>query len=125
MKPLFIALSVLLFVGVNKTIAQPDSTNVSMNTSMAFNPSGNASLANISMWPNPAMNSVNIYINSIRPGDRGEVTMFNTNGIRYAANTLSNGINKIYFGALPEGIYFLNISLHNDIVFSKKLVVRR
>src|SRR4051812_26216997 len=109
MKHLFIVLCLLMLVTANTVNAQADSDNISMNTFMAFNPGGNASLANISMWPNPATGMVNIYINSIRPGDRGEAVIVNTSGTPCIVNNLQNGINKIYFNSIAEGIYFLHI----------------
>jgi hypothetical protein len=125
MRLLFLGLCAILISGKNIVAAQSDSTSVTMNTFMAKNPGGNASLANVSMWPNPARGSVNIYINSIRTGDRGQCVMYNSNGTACAVTNLSNGTNKVYFSSLPEGIYYLNIRLHNDIIFSKRLFVER
>ena len=125
MRLLFIALCAMIISGINIVAAQADSTRVMMNTFMAKNPGGNASLANVSMWPNPAKGSVNVYINSIQPGDKGQAVVFNSSGTACAIANLSNGNNKVYFSSLPEGMYFLNIKLNNNIVFSKKLMVSR
>ena len=125
MRLLFLGLCAIMISGINKVAAQPDSTRVMMNTFMAKNPGGNASLANISMWPNPARGSVNVYINSIQPSDRGQCIVYNSGGVSCVITNLSNGNNKIYFSSLPEGMYYLNIKLHNNIVFSKKLIVER
>ena len=123
MRTIAVAVCALMMIG--KAIAQPDSTEVMMNTYMAKDPGGNASIANISMWPNPAKGRVNIYMNSIRPGDRGQCVVFNSAGISCIVANISNGTNRIYFSSLPEGMYFVNIRLHNNIIFSKKLIVAR
>lgn len=124
MRQIFIALCAMMMMGINKVAAQVDTTTVMMNTFMAKDPGGNASPANVSMWPNPAKGSVNVYINSIRPGDRGQVVVYNTAGKACTAANLQNGNNKVYLNALQDGIYFLNIKLQNNIVFSKKLMIK-
>jgi len=124
MRTIAVVVCVLMMIG-NNVSAQPDSTRTTMNTFMAKNPGGNASLANISMWPNPAKGSVNIYMNSIQPGDRGQCVVYNDAGRSCVVANISNGSNRIYFSSLPEGMYFLNIRLHNNIIFSKKLIVAR
>src|SRR5690349_15975476 len=123
MRLLFLGLCAILISGKNIVAAQSDSTRVAMNTFMAKNPGGNASLANVSMYPNPARGSVNIYINSFQTGDRGQCVMYNSNGTACVVTNLSNGNNRIYFSSLPEGMYYLNIRLHDNIIFSKRLFV--
>ena len=125
MRYLLMAVCLLAFTRNDVARAQADSATIAMNTFMAKDPGGNASLANISMWPNPATGSVNVYMNSIRPGDRGQAVLFTTGGTPRIITNLQNGNNKIYFGSLPPGIYFLNVRLHNSIIFSKKLIVIR
>jgi hypothetical protein len=126
MKTILIAICVFfLTVRINTVAAQTDSTRVMMNTFMAKDPGGNASPANISMWPNPAKGSVNVYLNTVQPGDRGQCVIYNNSGTACIVANLQNGNNRIYFSALPEGYYFLNIKLHDNIVFSKKLIVSR
>lgn len=126
MQRLLILAALFWMAASNSLVAQPASTaEITMHTFMAKNPGGNATPANISMWPNPARGSVNIYINSIKPGDRGECVFYNSAGRAAFITNLQNGNNKIFFNSLPEGLYLLNIKLRDGIVFSKKLVVSR
>lgn len=123
MRQIFTTLCVFAIVGISNASAQSNN-NIAMNTFMA-KPGNSASPANISMWPNPVRGSVNIYINSIREGDRGQVVLYNSAGKPCVISNLQNGNNKVFFNALPDGMYYANIKLKNNIVFSKKLIVTK
>ena len=119
---LFTLIGVFGLLSITNANAQDISGNLTMNTLNAKNP-GSTSLANVSMWPNPAKGSVNVYINSIRIGDRGQYVLYNAAGKPCLIENIQNGSNKIFFNALPEGMYFANIKLRSGITFTKKLMI--
>ncbi|MBG9378611.1 T9SS type A sorting domain-containing protein [Panacibacter sp. DH6] len=124
MQRIFTMICVIALMSLNGASAQSGSNNIAMNTFMA-KPGNSASPANVSMWPNPASGSVNVYINSIREGDRGQVVLYNAAGKPCIISNLQNGNNKVFFNALPAGMYYASIKLKNNIVFSKKLIVTK
>lgn len=86
---------------------------------------GNSSSANISIWPNPAVSSIKIYLNTLRQDDKGECVIYNSNGQPCVSNIIRNGTNQALLTGLPSGIYFAKIMLQNIVVVSRKLIVSK
>lgn len=115
----------LLTITTGKAFAQADSTRLAMNNYMSKTIGGNATAANVGLWPSPAKGTVHIYLNTIQQGDRGECVIFNTQGVRCVSDNIQNGNNSILVSSLPEGIYFAKIILHNQLVVTKKFMIVR
>lgn len=112
----------LRFSGVS--YSQVDSTQITMNAYTPKN-TGNSSSANISIWPNPAVSSIKISLNTLRQGDKGECVIYNSNGQPCLSNIIRNGTNQALLTGLPSGIYFAKIMLQNIVVVSRKLIVSK
>lgn len=96
----------LRFSGVS--YSQVDSTQITMNAYTPKN-TGNSSSANISIWPNTAVSSIKIYLNTLRQGDKGECVIYNSNGQPCVSNIIRNGTNQVLLTGLPSGIYFAKL----------------
>jgi hypothetical protein len=77
----------------------------------------------ISLYPNPSNESININIPNECSGDK-TITLLNISGEIVYSNTVSNGVNVINLLGYQSGIYFCRLSVNSNILFNKKLVVR-
>lgn len=76
-----------------------------------------------SSYPNPAND--NFYINF--QGNEGVnfgLVIYNVVGEEVMRKSLSNGTNKINVDALNNGVYFYSIVTNDDVIETKKLVIR-
>jgi hypothetical protein len=77
----------------------------------------------ISAYPNPANNEFNINIGSTF-GDNVSVKLYNVLGDEVRREVLVDGNNIISLSNLNNGVYFYSILRNNDLVETKKLIVR-
>src|SRR4051812_6758157 len=78
------------------------------------------SSADMRMYPNPARSTANIYINSIKDEDNGEVVIFNSTGTRVYKNFIRAGNNNVDLGNLSDGMYIVKVFLRDRLVYTDK-----
>ncbi len=71
---------------------------------------------NISIYPNPTYNKVNISLN-----ENSEIIIFDTNGKMYLAKKIKKGKNIVDLSLYKQGIYFVRIITADNII-TKKIV---
>lgn len=76
----------------------------------------------VSSFPNPASDVFNIELGA--NGSTSQVIMYNVIGKEVMRKTLANGLNTLDVKELNNGVYFYSILNKNDIIETKKLVVR-
>lgn len=81
--------------------------------------------SNFYIWPNPAREKINVYVNSIRAGEQGECVVYNNAGQPVLQQWIRNGNNTLYLGKVQEGIYIVTIADKNRDVISKRILVSR
>lgn len=126
-----LALSVIMPAAINTLQAQQDTTepqnNVVMNT-YTYTPvlyERGTSSADMRLFPNPASSSTNIYINSIKDKDNGEVVIYNTNGTPVYKNILKTGNNAIDLGNLSDGMYIVKVFMRDRFMYTHKLMIQK
>lgn len=75
-----------------------------------------------SVYPNPA--STHLTIKATTNGNSVQVRVFNIMGELISTSNLVDGVNTVSVEKLSDGIYFYSILKNNEIVETKKLVVR-
>jgi hypothetical protein len=101
--------------------------NVVMNT-YTYTPvlyERGTSSADMRLFPNPANSSTNIYINSIKDKDNGEVVIYNTNGTPVYKNILKTGNNAIDLGNLSDGMYIVKVFMRDRFMYTHKLMIQK
>ena len=83
------------------------------------------SSADMRMYPNPARSTANIYINSIKDEDNGEVVIFSSTGKRVYKNFIRAGNNNVDLGNLSDGMYIVKVFLRDRLVYTDKLMVQK
>ena len=83
------------------------------------------STADLRMFPNPARSTTNIYINSFKEADNGEVVIYNATGTPVYKNILQTGNNNVDLGNFSNGIYIVKIFTRDRFVYTNKLVVQK
>jgi hypothetical protein len=83
------------------------------------------SSADMRIYPNPARGTANIYINSIKEEDNGEVVIFNTTGTRVYKNFIRTGNNNIDLGNISDGLYIVKVFLRDRLVYTNNLIVQK
>ena len=83
------------------------------------------STAEMRLFPNPARSTANIYINSIKENDNGEIVIFNENGTAVFRNILKTGNNSIDLGNFSNGMYIVKIFTRGRFVYTSKLMVQK
>ena len=76
-----------------------------------------------SVYPNPASDLLNINVSNV--GSNDMIVVYNILGEEVKNETLSNGLNVLSVSDLNNGVYFYSIVRNNEIVETKKLVVRK
>lgn len=77
----------------------------------------------LSAYPNPA--SDDFFINfSGNEGMNFNVVMYNVLGEEVMRRTVVNGVNKLNVADLNNGVYFYSITNNNEIIETKKLIVK-
>ena len=74
-------------------------------------------------YPNPANAEFNIDFNGVTGGNYN-VALYNLLGEEVGRRSLTNGLNTIDVSHLNNGVYFYSILLNNEVIETKKLVVR-
>lgn len=75
-----------------------------------------------SVYPNPA--STNLTINVNTGGNAVQVRIFNMMGELVSRTTLVDGQNTVSVADLTNGIYFYSILKNNEVVETKKLIIK-
>jgi hypothetical protein len=133
-----LTLSVIMSAAVNTPLkAQRNNTvtnnttttnsNVVMNT-YTYTPvlyQRGASTADMRIFPNPARNATNIYINSFKSGESGEVVIYNTKGTPVYKNIIQTGNNNIDLGSFSDGIYTVKVFTMDRSNYSYRLMVQK
>src|SRR3954466_3839827 len=104
-----------------------NNNNVVMNT-YTYTPvlyQQGASTADMRIFPNPARNTTNIYINSFKSGESGEVVIYNTNGTPVYKNIIQTGNNNIDLGSFSDGIYTVKVFTRDRSNYSYRLMVQK
>lgn len=73
---------------------------------------------NVSFYPNPANENVNVFVNA-----KAEMKLFNVVGEKVGTYNLTVGKNEINISSLPSGIYFLTVETGNGSV-TKRLMIK-
>ena len=126
-----VPLSLIIPAAINTLKAQSDTVypqNKVLMNNYTYTPvlyERGTSTADMRLYPNPARGTTNVYINSIRQEDNGEVAIFNLNGETVYRNYLRNGNNSIDLGNVPNGWYVLKIFMRNRFVYTTKLMVQK
>lgn len=116
-------LAFLICASINLLQAQTNMITVAYAANTNIPITKSAAAEKIKMFPNPAIGSVKIYVNSLQPGETGECIIYNTNGNRVVSNYVQNGTNQVLLGSLPAGMYFVKFLLHNNVIATKTLCV--
>lgn len=74
-------------------------------------------------YPNPASDDFFLQFKGFESGDT-YLIMHNLLGEEILRRTLVNGLNKINVNDLQNGVYFYSIATNNEIIETKKLIVR-
>ena len=77
----------------------------------------------VSLYPNPANEIVNIALNG--NDNNMNVDIYNVLGEAVLTQTLSNGVNTINTSNLVGGVYFYSIRRGDKVIETKKLVIKR
>ncbi|UKN00884.1 T9SS type A sorting domain-containing protein [Paracrocinitomix mangrovi] len=77
----------------------------------------------LSAYPNPANDEFFINFNG-NEGKEFQLVVYNVVGAEVMKKTLVNGLNKLNVEDLNNGVYFYSIVNNNDIIETKKLLVR-
>jgi len=127
-------LSVIMCAAVNPLKAQQNNAinnnnnnNVQMNA-YTYTPvlyQRGTSTADMRVFPNPARNTVIIYINSIKDRDNGVVVIYDPNGTPVYKNTLQTGNNSIDLGNFSNGIYTVKIFNRDRFTYTRELIVQK
>lgn len=126
-----LVLSLMTLTAVNTLKAQRNTTNPQNNVVMnnyTYTPvlyQRGTSTADMRLFPNPATNTTNIYINSIKDNDNGEVAIYNSTGTTVYKNTLRTGNNSIDLGNFSNGMYIVKIFKRDRFVYTYKLMVQK
>lgn len=81
--------------------------------------------SNIYIWPNPAREKIDVYINSINPSEDGECIIYNNAGQPVFKQWVSGGNNDLYLGNVEEGLYIVTIANRQRDIVSKKILISR
>ncbi|TKK67226.1 T9SS type A sorting domain-containing protein [Ilyomonas limi] len=126
-----LALPVMMLAATNTLKAQQDTTvpqnNVVMNA-YTYTPvlyQRGTSSANMRLFPNPASGATNIYINSIKGEDNGQVVIYNTNGTPVYKNIIKTGNNSVDLGNFSDGMYIIKVFTRDRFVYTYKLMVQK
>ena len=77
----------------------------------------------LSLYPNPANTSFTIELNNIDVSSY-DVIIFNNLGQKIQQKLELNGASTVINSAnMPNGIYYINVIVDNDIVATQKLVI--
>jgi hypothetical protein len=106
----------------NTTSVTLDSVDVNITYSTATG-IANDSRHDISLYPNPSNESLNINVSNEYSGIK-TITLTNINGKTVYLKTVKNGLNNINLLDYQSGIYFCRFSVDNKTVFNEKLIVR-
>lgn len=124
-------LSVIILASNNMANAQQDTVLPHNNTVMnrySYTPEKfqrGSSTSVMKMFPNPARSTTNIYINSIKERDNGEMIVYNTNGTILLRNTIQPGNNDVNVSNLSPGMYIVKVFTKDRSVYTQQLVVSR
>jgi hypothetical protein len=79
----------------------------------------------INVWPNPAKNIVNIFINDLNENEKGQLVIYNMSGNAVLTKNINHGNNQIYLDNISGGLYIIRIIRENEPLISTKLIVAR
>ena len=124
-------LSAIILASHNTANAQQDTVLPHNNTVMnrySYTPENyqrGSSTSVMKMFPNPARGTTNVYINSIKERDNGELVVYNTNGAVLLRNTIQPGNNDVNVSNLSPGMYIVKVFTKDRSVYTQQLVVSR
>lgn len=75
-----------------------------------------------SAYPNPATNNLNVQLQT--NGNNVQLVLYNVIGEKVLVRTLNDGLNSIDIETLNNGVYFYSVLKNNDVIETKKLVIR-
>lgn len=78
----------------------------------------------LSVFPNPANNSVNVDITLANDFANYSFKLYSVIGNQVINERLTDGNNSVDVKSLPNGVYFYSILKENDIIETKKLVIK-
>ena len=77
------------------------------------------------IWPNPANDHINIFVNSLLQEEKGQLAVYSMNGMQMILKSIGYGNNTVYLNLLPSGMYFVRIIRENGVITTSKLIITR
>lgn len=77
----------------------------------------------LSVFPNPAANYINIELSNANSANL-KVQLFNIVGEIVLEREITSGINKFSVATLPNGVYFYSILTNQNVLETKKIVIK-
>ena len=76
-----------------------------------------------SVYPNPATDHVNVFVSGI-DNQNYTVEIYSVVGKKVISQNILEGTNKLDVSALNSGVYFYSVLRNNELIETKKLVIR-
>ncbi|MCG8575660.1 MAG: T9SS type A sorting domain-containing protein [Flavobacteriales bacterium] len=99
-----------------------DSVDVRFTSTVGIDQTENAEF---NSYPNPTSDVFNIQMSNNAQGDNYTVALYNIVGEKVMDVTLTEGTNKLDVSSLVNGVYFYSIYKNQDVIETKKVVVRK